>query len=148
VIPGPGPSAHNDSRHDWPYEKPLNDPSIAEIWCYTPRYSYRAGELIDFHVHSTRPAFEIEITRDGPSPERVFLQSGIAAKAAPTPDQAHVNGCDWPVAFQLKVDPAWRSGFYVVVVRLREPDGEVFEREHFFVIKPPAASLLSYPPAR
>jgi hypothetical protein len=142
VIPGPGPAAHNDSRHDWAYEKPLNDPAIAEIWCYTPRISYRAGEVIDLHVHSTRPVFEIEVTRDGPNPERVFFQIGIAATAAPTPNRAHVVGCDWPVAFQLTVDPAWRSGFYVVVVRLREPDGEVFEREHFFVLKPsmPAAS--------
>jgi hypothetical protein len=136
VIPGAGPAAHNDSRHDWPYEKPLNDPAIAEIWCYTPRNSYHPGEVIDFHVHSTRPAFEIEITREGPTPERVFFQAGIAATAAATPDRAHVAGCDWPVAFRLTVDPAWRSGFYVVVVRLREPDGEVFEREHFFVLKP------------
>ncbi len=127
MIPGPGPAAHNDSRHDWPYEKPLNNPAIAEIWCYTPRISYRAGEVIDFHVHSTRAAFEIEITRDGPTQERVFFQSGISATAAVTPDRAHVAGCDWPVAFRLTVDPAWRSGFYGVVVRLREPDGEVFE---------------------
>ena len=110
VIPGVGPAAHSDSRHDWGYEKPLNDPAIAEIWCYTPRISYRSGEVVDFHVHSsTRPTFEIEITRDGPNPERVFFQSGIAASAAPTPDRAHVVGCDWPVAFQLTIDPAWRE---------------------------------------
>jgi hypothetical protein len=143
VIPGVGPAAHSDSRHDWGYEKPLNDPAIAEIWCYTPRISYRSGEVVDFHVHSTRPTFEIEITRDGPNPERVFFQSGIAASAAPTPDRAHVVGCDWPVAFQLTIDPAWRSGFYVVVVRLCEPDGEVFEREHFIVVKPSAAAQAS-----
>jgi hypothetical protein len=72
VIPGPGPAAHNDSRHDWSYEKPLNDPTIAEIWCYTQRNSYCAGDLIAFHVHSTRPEFELEISREGPKPERVF----------------------------------------------------------------------------
>jgi hypothetical protein len=38
VIPGAGPAPHNDSRHGWAYEKPLNDPAIAEVWCYTPRY--------------------------------------------------------------------------------------------------------------
>ncbi|MBD1194251.1 MAG: hypothetical protein H9532_08985 [Vulcanococcus sp. Clear-D1] len=142
VIPGPGPAAHNDSRHDWPYEKPLNDPTIAEIWCYTPRYSYSAGEVIDLHVHSTRPEFELEITREGPKPEQVLSQRGIKASAAATPEHAHVQGCDWPVAVQVTVDPAWRSGFYVMVVRLREPDGEVFEREHFVVVKPsvPAAA--------
>ena len=85
VIPGAGPAAHSDSRHDWPYEKSLNDPAVAEIWTYTPRISYRAGETIDFHVHSTRPVFELEITREGPSPERVFAQGGIAAQAVDTP---------------------------------------------------------------
>jgi hypothetical protein len=73
----------------------------------------------------------------------VFVQSGIAASAVPTPDRAHVVGCNWPVAFQLTVDPAWRSGFYVVVVRLHEPDGEVFEREHFFVLKPSVPATTS-----
>ncbi|HBB75229.1 MAG TPA: hypothetical protein DC048_12370, partial [Planctomycetaceae bacterium] len=72
VIPGAGPAPHNDSRHGWAYEKPLNDPAIAEIWCYTPRYGYRAGETIDFHVHSTRAVFEIEIYREGPTPEVVY----------------------------------------------------------------------------
>ena len=69
VVPGPGPAATNDARHGWGYEKPLNDPAIAEIWCYTPRSSYRSGEAIDFHVHATRPVFEIEIFREGPAPE-------------------------------------------------------------------------------
>ena len=85
VIPGAGPAAHSDSRHDWPYEKPLNDPAVAEIWTYTPRSSYRPGETIDFHVHSTRPTFELEITRDGPTPELVFQRGGIAARAVPDP---------------------------------------------------------------
>lgn len=137
VIPGAGPAAHSDSRHDWPYEKPLNDPAVAEIWTYTPRYSYRAGETIDFHVHSTRPVFELEITREGPRPEPVFLQRGIPAQAVPTPENAHVVGCNWPVAFQLQVPDTWRTGFYVVVVRVRDDDGAVFEREHFVVINPP-----------
>ena len=99
VIPGAGPAAHSDARHGWGYEHPLNDPEIAEIWCYTPRYSYVVGEMIDFHVHSTRPSFELEITRDGPKPELVFERSGIAAKAVPTPANAHVVGCRWPIAF-------------------------------------------------
>jgi hypothetical protein len=136
VIPGQGPAAHNDSRHDWHYEKPLNDPRIAEIWCYTPRYSYRAGETIDFHVHSTRATFEIEIHRDESTPKLVYQQSGITARAVPTPENAHIHGCGWPVAFQLAVPHDWRTGFYVVTVRVRDDDGGIFEREHFFVVNP------------
>ena len=136
VIPGAGPAPHNDSRHGWAYEKPLNDPAIAEIWCYTPRYGYRFGETIDFHVHSTRTVFEIEIYREGPTPEMVYRQAGISATAATTPANPHVVGCSWPVALQVKVPSEWRSGFYVVMVRVRDEDGGIFEREHFFVVKP------------
>jgi hypothetical protein len=142
VIPGPGPAPHNDARHGWDYEKPLNNPAIAEVWCYTPRYSYRSGETIDFHVHATRPVFEIEISREGPAPELVYHRSGIPATASPTPANPHVVGCGWPVAHQVTVSSAWRSGFYVVVVRVRDDDGGMFEREHFVVVKPavPASS--------
>ena len=136
VIPGPGPAAHSDSRHGWEYEKPLNNPEIAEVWCYTPRYSYIAGETIDFHMHSTRAHAEIDIYRDGPQQEMVFQETGIAVANVPTPEKPHVNGCGWPVALRVKVSDSWRSGFYVVIVRVRDDDGGVFEREHFFVVKP------------
>lgn len=142
TIPGPGPGPHSDTRHGWDYERPLNDPAVAEIWCYTPRYSYRHGETIDFHVHSTRPHFELEVYREGPRPEVVFQRSGIPARAVATPEHPHLEGCGWPVVFQLPVDAGWRSGFYVVIVRVRDDDGGVFEREHFFVVRParPAAA--------
>lgn len=136
IIPGPGPAAHSDSRHGWEYEKPLNNPEIAEVWCYTPRYSFRAGDTIDFHMHSTRPQVEIEIYREGPEQETVFQRANIPVERANTPDQPHINGCGWPVALRIPVPETWRSGFYVVIVRVRDDDGGVFEREHFFVVNP------------
>lgn len=136
MIPGAGPAAHSDTRHGWEYERPLNDPEIAEIWCYTPRYSYVAGDVIDFHVHSTRPHFEITIYREGPRPEVVYKRAGIVAEAVQTPESPHITGCDWPTALQVPVEPGWRTGFYVVTVCVRDDDGGIFEREHFFVVKP------------
>jgi len=53
----------------------------------------------------------------------VFVQSGIPARAVDTPANAHVVGCNWPVAFQLQVPGSWRTGFYVVIVRVRDDDG-------------------------
>ena len=142
VIPGPGPAAHSDTRHDWGYEKALNNPQIAEVWCYTPRYSYCAGETIDFHMHSTRVNAEIEIYRDSENPKLVYERKNISVTSAPTPNNAHIHGCNWPVALQVAVPSEWTSGFYLVIVRVRDDDGGVFEREHFFVINPlvPASS--------
>ena len=143
VIPGAGPAAHSDIRYGWEYERPLNDPAIAEIWCYTQRYSYEAGETIDFHLHSTRNRFEIDIYREGPEPEMVYQQTNLPITAAYTPEHPHLTGCDWPVGLQVQVEPNWRSGFYVVVVRVRDEDGAVFEREHFFVLKPSHPAVTS-----
>ena len=143
VIPGPGPAAHSDTRHDWGYEKSLNNPEIAEVWCYTPRYSYRAGETIDFHMHSTRAKAEIEIYRDGEQPKLVYEKRNIVVSAVPTPKDAHIHGCDWPVALQILVPAEWSSGFYVVIVRVRDDDGGVFEREHFFVVNPAKPAVNS-----
>ena len=143
VIPGPGPAAHSDTRHDWGYEKALNNPEIAEVWCYTPRYSYKAGETIDFHMHSTRANAEIEIYRDGEHPKLVYERKNIAVSAVPTPSNAHIHGCGWPIALQVPVSAEWPSGFYVVIVRVRDDDGGVFEREHFFVVNPTKPALNS-----
>ncbi len=143
VIPGPGPAAHSDTRHDWGYEKAQNNPEIAEVWCYTPRYSYKAGETINFHMHSTRANAEIEIYRDGEHPKLVYERKNIAVSAVPTPSNAHIHGCGWPIALQVPVSAEWASGFYVVIVRVRDDDGGVFEREHFFVVNPTKPALNS-----
>lgn len=136
VIPGDGPAPHSDSRHGWSYERPLNDPKIAEIWCYTPRYSYKVGEVIDFHMHSTRANAEIEIYRDGVEKEFVYENRNLRVTRSDTPENPHLDGCGWPVALKVEVSDKWRSGFYVVIVRVRDDDGAIFEREHFVVINP------------
>ena len=45
------------------------------------------------------------------------------------------KGCGWPVALTLDVDPAWRSGYYEVVMEIDV--GEKVRRDHaFFVVRP------------
>lgn len=134
VVPG-GRPPNSDFHFDWPYERPLNNPAIAEIWCYTPQMSYVAGDVVDLHVHTTRPAFDVEIYRDGPRPETVHTSANVPGTVGQTSADAHVTGCDWPVALHVTVADDWKSGFYVVVVRVTDDDGAVFEREHFFVVR-------------
>lgn len=138
VMPGIGPAAHSDMRYGWDYERPLNDPAIAEIWCYTPRYSFVTGETIEFHAHSTRSHFDIEIYREGPRPMAVFHRTQVPVTAAHTPEEPHLHGCHWPVALRVEVGADWPSGFYVVIVRVHDDDGALFEREHFIVVRPSA----------
>ncbi|MEN9822448.1 MAG: hypothetical protein RLZ04_874, partial [Actinomycetota bacterium] len=134
VIPG-GRPPNSDFHFDWPYERPTNDPAVAEIWCYTPRMSYFPGEVVDLHVHTTRAEFDIDIYRDGTTPTTVYSQRHVPGTVGTTPLDANVVGCDWPVALRVTVGDDWSSGFYIVVVRVTDDDGAVFEREHFFVVR-------------
>ena len=34
-------------------ERPSADPARLEAWCYTDRFSYRPGDRVDVHVHTT-----------------------------------------------------------------------------------------------
>lgn len=46
----------------------------------------------------------------------------VVAKAVKTSGKIF-SRCGWPVALQVPVEPSWRSGFYVIVVRVLDDDG-------------------------
>lgn len=125
------------SPKGWPSERAHADLGATEVWSYTDRFSYLPGETVDFHLSSTAAEFSLEIIRDGAEPETVFRRDGLTSEAYPTPEDAYANGCDWPVGLSLEIPQDWRSGFYLVVVSARTPEGELWEREHFFVVKAP-----------
>ncbi|MEU0520335.1 N,N-dimethylformamidase beta subunit family domain-containing protein [Streptosporangium sp. NPDC006007] len=125
------------SPRGWPSERAHTEPGATEVWSYTDRFSYLPGETVDLHLSSTAAEFSLEIIRDGAEPETVFRRDGLTSEAYPTPDDAYANGCDWPVGLSLEIPQDWRSGFYLVVVSARAPEGELWEREHFFVVKAP-----------
>ena len=35
------------------YEGPVDDPEIAEVWCYADRLSYEAGDTVELHLSTT-----------------------------------------------------------------------------------------------
>jgi hypothetical protein len=55
----------------WPSERPSADRSALEIWCYTDRFSYRPGERVDVHVHTTAATYGVRVVRDGARPQEV-----------------------------------------------------------------------------
>lgn len=124
------------SAPDLVSERPSPDGAL-EVWCYTDRFSYRPGEEVEVRAHTTAPHFSLTVVRDGAEPETVLRLERIVGRASPTPADAYAQGCDWPIATAFTVG-AWRPGLYLLVVRA-ELDGECFEREHFIVVRAPAA---------
>src|SRR4051812_48886290 len=98
--------------------------------------SVTTREQVGLHLSSSggRPV-RVEVARIGVRREVVFSSAAVAADEHETPRDASSNGCGWPVALTLDVDPAWRSGYYEVVLEIDV--GEKLRRDHaFFVVRP------------
>src|ERR1700722_16193951 len=104
--------------------------------------SVAAGGQVGLHLSSAgdRPV-RVEVARIGGRREGVFSAAAVAAGEPETPRDASSNGCGWPVALTLDVDPAWRSGYYEVVLEIDV--GEKVRRDHaFFVVRPAAGTRI------
>src|SRR5690349_5638239 len=106
--------------------------------------SVGAGEQVGLHMSSSggRPV-RVEVARVGAQREVVFSSAvpGVAADEHETPRDAASKGCGWPVALSLDVDPAWRSGYYEVVMEIDV--GDKVRRDHaFFVVRPPSGARI------
>src|SRR5687768_12564391 len=101
------------------------------------------GESVGLHLSSSgaRPV-RVEVARVGAHRQVVFTSNEIAADEHETPKDASANGCGWPAALTLDVDPAWRSGYYEVVMEIDV--GEKVRRDYaFFVVRPaPGAKVV------
>lgn len=90
----------------------LSDVLRSVAYC-SPR-SAVAGEEVALHLAAVDLSFVVEVVRDGPEPTVVWRRDGVRAEAHAVPDDAPENGCGWPAALTIPVDPAWRSGLYLV----------------------------------
>lgn len=100
------------------------------IAAYAWPQSLVAGESVGLHVSADTGTVDIEIVRQGAVDETVWLRRGVAVGNHPTPADASVNGCGWPVTVTAETGAAWRSGFYLV--RLRSGDAVAHA---FFVVR-------------
>src|SRR5215831_74450 len=103
--------------------------------------SVRAGEAVNLHMSSSggRPV-RVEVARMGAHREVVF-RADAAAEEHETPRDAASNGCGWPAALTIDVDPTWRSGYYDVVMEIDV--GEKVRRDYaFFVVRPGAGARI------
>lgn len=118
------------------YESPGMDGERGEIWCYTDRFSYAAGEEVTLFVSSTATNFSLEIIRDGATETSVMSRSGIAARWQETPDQASVEGCGWQETLSFIVAPEWPSGAYRITLTAGGRDGRPITCHHLFILRP------------
>jgi hypothetical protein len=97
------------------------------------------GETVGLHLSSAggRPV-SVEVARCGYKRDIVFADT-VPADFQPTPHGAAQDGCGWPAAMVLGVDPAWRSGYYEVVLEI-DVDGKRRRSHAFFVVRPPTGA--------
>ncbi|HGW4869707.1 TPA: N,N-dimethylformamidase beta subunit family domain-containing protein [Pseudomonas aeruginosa] len=125
---------HAWSIPGWDSEKASNNPSAQEVWCYTDKPAYREGETLELFIHSTAATLELEVIRDGSSPETVLSRRLEGDFKQVTPADAYAKGCNWTRATTLDIDADWRPGFYLIVLRASFA-GTVRETEHYFVVR-------------
>ena len=116
------------------YEFPSNNRDDLEVWGYTDRLSYAPGDTVELHVNTTSDSYDIEIFRDGAEMESVLSESNLAGSYHETPIDCYAKGCGWPVSHQFKIPSDWKSGGYIVVLRV-EKDGQVIEQEAWFTLR-------------
>ncbi len=118
------------------YEHPGMDGERGEIWCYTDRFSYHAGDSVELKVSATSARFSLEITRDGAVDRTVLEESGIAARWQETPDQCSVEGCGWETTFAFGIGDDWPSGAYRVTLTADGRNGKPIRCHHLFIVAP------------
>src|SRR3989442_1668424 len=82
---------------------------------YATSTSVSPGQTVDLHLAATVPLVSLEIARVGARREVVWRREGLRAEPHAVPDDAAANGCGWPVAVSVPIEPTWRSGYYEVV---------------------------------
>lgn len=99
-----------------------------------------AGDTVSVYCHGDAERFRAEIIRQGAAEQKVFESQTLAGVEQACPDDLSVVGCGWRPSFELKVDPDWPSGFYLVQLI----DSEGRRAEAFFVVRSrePADAML------
>ncbi len=130
------PEERRRAVHTHYYEYPGMDGPRGEIWCYTDRISYHAGDTVQLKVSSTAPLFGMEIVRDGGTETPMLRRDGIAARWQQTPDQCSVEGCGWETTVTFALGGEWPSGAYRVTLTAEGGFGRKIRCHHLFIVRP------------
>jgi hypothetical protein len=96
------------------FERASADPARAQAWVYTDSLSYAPGQMLRLYGMGSGAA-RLVIARDGLRPE-VVIDTQIALHFAPSPADASVKGCGWPLVHAVEILQDWASGVYIITV--------------------------------
>lgn len=95
---------------------------------YAGQVSYAPGEELTLHVSTSAARFSVEILRIGAKAETVWSTNGVVGQEYPVPEDASAKGCRWPAALRWKLPETWVSGYYEVVLKVRDGGGRFVQR--------------------
>ena len=122
-----------DATQEWWYERPTGE--RLELWAYTSQVSYRAGEAVAFHVHTTAREFSVVVYRDGARRTPVFERASLQGRAHRTRAHSYRMGCGWPETFAITDTGDWPSGGYIAVFTAAAGPEQV-RHAHWFAVAP------------
>lgn len=102
---------------------------------YTDPLSVSPGERISFHISTSTVGYSIEIARVGAQRQVVWTKENLRGAEHPIPENASTHGCQWPVALKVQVPEDWKSGYYSVVLRGADHNGQEAKGEMYFVVR-------------
>ncbi|NNE97186.1 MAG: hypothetical protein HKN24_14280, partial [Acidimicrobiales bacterium] len=107
---------------------------------YAGRLSYAVGDIVGLHVSTAAERFDVRIERWGADRIEVWGAEGLSGSYVPAPADADSEGCRWPISVEFPVDPAWRSGFYLITLTAVGVDSDRSVAHAGFVVRPSAPS--------
>lgn len=117
--------------------RPITRADQRPVEGYTDRLSYLPGETVKLHVSTPAPRYSVRIARWGADRVEVFRKDDLPGREHPVPYNACARGCNWPVAFELKIPDSWRTGYYAGTLEAAGPDGKPARSDFFFVVRSP-----------
>jgi len=87
-----------------------------DIEGYCSRLSYGVGDSVELHISSRSATYDVRVERWGGERVAVWSAASVSGEYHEPPSDADAEGCGWPASVRFDVDPAWRSGFYLVTL--------------------------------
>lgn len=125
------PNATNINFH----ETPASDTSVPAAWCYTDRLSYYPGDVVRIHTSTTLDRYDLTLYRDGYEQVEIHSIKQAQGHHYQTPTDCSVNGCNWPVAFELAIPENTLSGGYILRIEAYNESADRIEHHFPFIIK-------------
>jgi hypothetical protein len=93
---------------------------------YAAPLSCQPGDKVGLHVSTTAARYSLEIARVGAERQVVYRKDDLPGARHAVPMDASSHGCRWPAGHVLTVPKGWASGYYQVLLRSADAQGEAF----------------------